>query len=835
MSNIIPAQAGNYQVVVTNATSRATSAVAVVRVGGAFQELFNTGVGDSQVPLPGGVADGHWQLIQSDDPAYPGPAMYVVSFPPAAWLANSGSSRWVSPGDGVNVAGGTYAFRTMFLLDTLDPANAQLQGNWISDNQGLDIRLNGVSLGLTNSGVLNSFTPFTVTSGFVPGLNTLDFVVSNAPGTGPNPAGLRAELHGAALPLAATAVQLTSLPVNVSTQAQQSACFSVEAVGSGPLTYQWYHGAGLLAGQTNRTLVLTGLRTADAGTYTVVVSNSLGSTNASAELTVNTPPLLAWLGLNGSPDWDTGTLNWLNTGSSATVAFSPYADVIFDSRGNSAPMVNVVQPVNPNSITVDSASDYTLTSWSGAGAIMGPVPLVKKNSGALILDVTNNSSGPVSILGGTLQVGNGGMNGTLGSGAVSNDGALVFNRADALVVGNAISGTGAVTNQGYGNTILLGSNSYGGATVVAMGTLSPRHSAALGTTNAGTYVANYAQLFLDVNIDLPGEPLVLRGAGMLGDGALRKGGGGSSTLGGAITLAEDATIKVDGNSTLNLSNAASITAVNLNLTLAGDAGSQGTAAGAVALGNGTLTKTGTGTWTLAGTNGAMSLLTVSAGRLTLASQGALGNSPGVAVSPAATLALSDGSLGANSALSLTCDVGSALRSYLAAAAGTNRCAAPISLSCLAADGKGDVIFIAESASAALDVSGTISGSSLTGSLLLRGAGLGQISGRVNLPNASVNKTDGSLWTVSSTGNTWTNTTVASGMLRLGVNQALPANVIVRMGQGGSTGILDLAGFNQQIGGLIDNGGTEVIASSSTTADSLLTLQSAESWGYSGAI
>jgi hypothetical protein len=40
--------------------------------------LFNTGVNDAGTPLAGGSVDPHYSLIQSADPAYPGPDAIVA-------------------------------------------------------------------------------------------------------------------------------------------------------------------------------------------------------------------------------------------------------------------------------------------------------------------------------------------------------------------------------------------------------------------------------------------------------------------------------------------------------------------------------------------------------------------------------------------------------------------------------------------------------------------------------------------------------------------------------------------------------------------------------------
>ncbi len=66
-----------------------------------------------------------------------------------------------------------------------------------------------------------------------------------------------------------------------------SATFTVAATGAAPLSYQWYFNTStLLLNATNATLTLTNLQYSNTGPYQVVVSNSYGSANASAQLHV---------------------------------------------------------------------------------------------------------------------------------------------------------------------------------------------------------------------------------------------------------------------------------------------------------------------------------------------------------------------------------------------------------------------------------------------------------------------------------------------------------------------------------------------------------------------
>jgi uncharacterized delta-60 repeat protein len=68
----------------------------------------------------------------------------------------------------------------------------------------------------------------------------------------------------------------------------ESATFTVTAIGTPPLSYQWWKDGTALAQATGPVLALTNLQAADAGNYTVVVSNQYRcSTSAVAVLTLN--------------------------------------------------------------------------------------------------------------------------------------------------------------------------------------------------------------------------------------------------------------------------------------------------------------------------------------------------------------------------------------------------------------------------------------------------------------------------------------------------------------------------------------------------------------------
>ena len=298
INNITPAAEGDYQLIATNAFGSATSMVARITVGVGVPDIYGTGLNDEHALLDGGARDPHFALIYSDDLAFPGPATFVFndSTPIPPYTANGPDSKWIGPRVNIPpspIAPGTFIYRHQFVLDTVDPATTVISGRWGSDNDGLDIVLNGASLGISRP-VIRAFEtlePFTISNGLVAGLNTINFVISNRPPA--DYSAFRTDLSGLGLPRPTSLPQISVQPTNQTFIENDMATLSVVALGAPPLTYQWHRDNSLVIGQTYRTLRLLNATLDDSGHYVVVVSNPSGSvTSEVATLTVkiNEPP-----------------------------------------------------------------------------------------------------------------------------------------------------------------------------------------------------------------------------------------------------------------------------------------------------------------------------------------------------------------------------------------------------------------------------------------------------------------------------------------------------------------------------------------------------------------
>ncbi len=257
-------------------------------------------------------------------------------------------------------------------------------------------------------------------------------------------------------------------------------------------------------------------------------------------------------------------------------------------------------------IDTDSVFNGTIRDGGTSGQNTGPTAITKVGSRKWTIAGSNTYTGITTVSAGTLQIGNGGTSGSLGSGGtVTNNAALVFNRSDAATVSNVINGIGTLAQNGSG-TLTLASigNGYTGGTAINGGTLNINSVWQLGggvygglTFGATGGTLQYASTLLNSATDITQDT---------SDGGL-----GVNGVAKNVTLTGNAIIDTNGND------------VNYKNTF-GNSGA------------GSLTKIGNGTLTLAGTSTYTSATTVNGG--TLSVTGSTAALSAVTVGPSGTLA-----------------------------------------------------------------------------------------------------------------------------------------------------------------------------------------------------
>ncbi|HEY4074967.1 MAG TPA: autotransporter domain-containing protein [Herbaspirillum sp.] len=221
-----------------------------------------------------------------------------------------------------------------------------------------------------------------------------------------------------------------------------------------------------------------------------------------------------------------------------------------------------------NDIVLGSASDLSFdTSVAGltvAGIISGAGTVTANGgSGSLIITGNNTYTGITTInAGNTLQVGNNAASGSLGTGAVADAGTLIFNRIDAVIVANAISGGGVLNQSGTGTTILTGANNYSGATTVTAGTLQIGNGGTVGSLGTGAVLIDTGAI---LSFNRSDTVTAINDIG--GTGTLNKNGSGNLILTGTNSFSGNTNVNI-GTLSVNGSIAGDIT-VNSGAALGG--------------------------------------------------------------------------------------------------------------------------------------------------------------------------------------------------------------------------------------------------------------------------
>jgi autotransporter-associated beta strand protein len=326
---------------------------------------------------------------------------------------------------------------------------------------------------------------------------------------------------------------------------------------------------------------------------------------------------LAWAGDGATNAWDYISTNWLEGGNLSV--YNDGEVVLFSDSGSTTPPVWLTAALQPQGVLVNAAANYTFAgpgfiagtatltktnsgtltllttnNYSGsttinegvlqlgngtvagsvgtnliqdagtlvldlpgsnnfANIISGTGGLVQAGAGTLVLTANNSYLGATTISAGTLQIDPGGA---LGTGSVTNNGALVFNTTGTSTIGSVISGSGSLTVRNTGTVSLNTNSTYSGGTTVSSGVLIVNNATGSATGSGAVTVASGA---------------TLGGAGTI-SGPVTINSGGILSPGNPV-----GTLKVNSNFTaasgaiLNytLGSASDLTAVSGNLSLSG--------------------------------------------------------------------------------------------------------------------------------------------------------------------------------------------------------------------------------------------------------------------------
>ena len=248
--------------------------------------------------------------------------------------------------------------------------------------------------------------------------------------TTPNPAAVPGSVNAAAFNISTVNTAQT-----VSLDAAQSIAGLIFS-STGSVTLQ--------GGGTNRTLTLdVGGVTVNGGAGAVTLGSATSGQNVAITMS--------------------GSQTWSNASTSALTA------------------VNGIG-LGANVLTVGGSGPVVLS-----GVVSGTGSLEKQDGGTLTLSGANTYGGTTRINGGTLQVGAGGTTGTLGGGAITDNGVLLISRSDAYTLSLAVSGTGVLSKTAAGTMALSGTNSYTGGSTIDNGVINVTgdQSAATGGWSVG--------------------------------------------------------------------------------------------------------------------------------------------------------------------------------------------------------------------------------------------------------------------------------------------------------------------------------------------------------------
>jgi uncharacterized repeat protein (TIGR03803 family) len=163
---------------------------------------------------------------------------------------------------------------------------------------------------------------------------------------------------------------ITNQPQSQAVVAGMDAMFSVGASGTGPLLYQWQFNGTNLASATDSRYTVSAAQASNAGNYSVVVSNAVGSiTSSNAALTVASPPVITNQPKNLNVVLGNGSILVVGVIGTAPLSFQ------WVDGGTNVPGATNRTLVFSN-IKTNQAGNYWLVITNAYGAITSSVAVV---------------------------------------------------------------------------------------------------------------------------------------------------------------------------------------------------------------------------------------------------------------------------------------------------------------------------------------------------------------------------------------------------------------------------------------------------------------------------
>ena len=153
-------------------------------------------------------------------------------------------------------------------------------------------------------------------------------------------------------------------PIGQTVIAGSTVTLSVDAVGTDPLTYQWRRNGTAIAGATSATFSIANVQSADAGNYTVIVSNPYGSvTSDTATLSVVSAPVIT--------SQPVSRTNAVGTTASFSVSATGSTPLRYQWRKDGANILNATNAtLSLSNVQLSNAGVYSVLVTNVAGSVL---------------------------------------------------------------------------------------------------------------------------------------------------------------------------------------------------------------------------------------------------------------------------------------------------------------------------------------------------------------------------------------------------------------------------------------------------------------------------------